>query len=65
MATVAQPSIRGAMQEYVIAITVILAYTGMVLPQEMALSLAHLLYKARGVLARNLYMMWKMTKPTT
>jgi hypothetical protein len=37
----------------------------MVLPQEMALSLVHLVYMARGVPARNLYMRLKITNPTT
>jgi hypothetical protein len=37
----------------------------MTLPQEMALSLAHLLYMARGVLVKYLYRIRKMMKPTT
>ena len=47
-----------------VPITAILVYTGRVLPQETALRLAHLLYMARGVLARNLYRILKMKKPT-
>jgi len=45
--------------------TVMFVYTGRVLPQEIALRFAHLVYKARGVPARYLYMSVKMAKPTT
>lgn len=42
-----------------------LVYTGSRLPQRMAEREVHLVYLARGVLARNLYMILKMNNPTT
>lgn len=45
--------------------TTMLVYTGRVLPHEMALRLVHLAYRARGVLAKNLYSRVNTTKPTT
>ncbi len=45
--------------------TAILVNTGRVLPQEMALRLAHLVYKLLGVPDRNLYNSEKMMNPTT
>ena len=45
--------------------TAMLAKTGRVLPHEMALKLAHFMYIFLGVPAKNLYIILKMTKPTT
>lgn len=45
--------------------TAMLVNTGRVLPQEIALSPAHLLYIFLGVPERNLYINVKITKPTT
>jgi hypothetical protein len=45
--------------------TAMLVNTGRVLPHEMALRLAHFVYKLLGVPERNLYINEKMTNPTT
>lgn len=78
---VANPRTRGAMHEYVIPgalldkiqnntdiclpMTAMFVNTGRVLPHEIALRPAHLLYIFLGVLARNLYIKVKMINPTT
>jgi hypothetical protein len=48
-----------------VPITAIQVKTGRVLPHEIALKLAHLLYIFLGVFARNLYRILKMMNPTT
>jgi hypothetical protein len=45
--------------------TAMLVNTGRVLPHEMALRFAHLVYKLLGVPDRNLYINEKMMNPTT